>query len=545
MRRTQKQASEAGSFDYVIVGSGMAGSVIANRLTESGMYSACVLEAGPAENGKLLVQMPAGFIKLLFNPKYTWPFRTDPVPGLGGRCSPMIQGRLVGGSGSVNGMLYVRGQAQDFDAWAAMGNAGWSYEDILPYFKRGERRIGVHDTHYRGSDGPVPITDCDWTHPLCEAFLAAAASAGIPRNPDYNAALQDGSGYYQRWILDGRRQSPAQACLRPARRRPNLDVRTNACASTILFEGRRAVGVRYFANRGALIRIVRARKEVIVSAGAINTPKLLQISGVGPADVLAEIGVRPVHVLPGVGINLRDHYMVRSVARTKGIRTINTMARAPRLALDVVKWMAGQPSVLSISPSVVSAFWYSDGARDRPDVQLLFAPGSYKRGFAGLLDDFEGMTLGTYQLRPESAGYVRARTASPFDEPVIQPNYLAEEIDRRTLVAGIRLARRILRSSAFAPFYDVEVAPGERAISDEDLLAFARDEGKSCQHPAGTCRMGPASNADSVVDSKLRVIGVDGLRVADASIMPRITSGNTGAPTMMIGEKAAALMLEG
>ncbi|HZD26312.1 MAG TPA: GMC family oxidoreductase N-terminal domain-containing protein [Alphaproteobacteria bacterium] len=533
---------DADSFDYVIVGSGMAGSVLAARLSEDGRHSVCVLEAGPPDRSPY-IHLPAGFIKLLFNPKYTWQFKTEPGPGIDGRQVATTQGRTLGGSSSINGFNYNRGQRGDFDTWAQMGNRGWGYADVLPYFRRSERRLGDADPRFRGSDGPLPITDCDWQHPLCEAFLEGAAELGIPRNPDYNGVAQAGTGYYQRWIHRGRRVSAARAFLHPAARRHNLEVRTNAQATQIVFENRRATGVSYAAGPGEPPRMVRARREVVLACGSANTPKLLQISGIGPGPLLRELEVPVVHALPGVGENLRDHYMVRLVGRVQGVRTLNSMVRGPRLAGEVAKWLLGRPSALAISPSVAYGFWQSDEALSEPDLQLVFTPGSYKASIPGLLDAFEGMTLGFYQQRPESLGHVRARSRSAFDDPAIQPNYLMHETDRRVALGGIRLARRLLHAPALQRYLEREEQPGEAATSDDALLDFARAQGSTAYHLIGTCRMGPADRIDSVVDDELRVIGVEGLRVADASIMPTMPSANTGAATLMIGEKAADLIL--
>lgn len=532
---------EAEVFDYVIVGAGTAGCVLAHRLTENDCSATvCILEAGPSDRHPFL-HIPAGFIKVVFDPRYTWRFQTDPGGAINGRSISVPQGRTVGGSSSVNGMIFNRGQRNDYDGWARAGNEGWGYLDVLPYFRKLERRIGEADAHYRGMEGPLPVTSTDWIHPLSEAFMAGAEHAGIPRNPDFNGRSQAGVGYMQRSIYRGRRQSAADVYLKPALRTKRVKLRTGATVLRLDFEGERAVGARYLQDGRGEPMQVKARREVLLCAGAVNSPRILQLSGIGPAPLLQQLGIPVRQALPA-GEGLRDHFSVRVVAGVRNCLTLNEIARGPRLFAQVARWLLGYPSVLALSPALVHWFWKSDPALDAPDLQGIFTPGSYKEGFMGLLDDFPGMSAGVNQHRPRSVGHVHARSVDPFVDPVIQPNYLSHSHDQQVLVAGIKMARELLRTPALAKFFDEERMPGPAAQSDDDVLAFARARGTTSYHLVGTCRMGPAHDRTTVVDSTLRVHGCEGLRVADASVMPDIPSANTCAATLMLAEKAADLI---
>jgi choline dehydrogenase len=535
--------NDADSFDFVIVGSGAAGAILAERLSADGA-SVCVLEAGPPDHSPYL-HIPAGFIKAVFNNKYAWQFSSEPTALTNGRRIPIPQGRTLGGSTSINGLVYNRGQAADFDHWAGLGNPGWSFADVLPYFKSMERRVGGDDA-YRGRQGKLPVSDIDWIHPLCEAFIAGAQEFGMPRNPDYNGASQAGVGYFQRTIDNGWRMSTARCFLKPSRSRANLTVRTYAQATNVLFDGSRAIGVSYRDPRQpAVAHAVRARREVILSSGAINTPKLLQLSGLGPADFLREKGIAVVRDLPGVGENLSDHYSVRVVARVKNMQTMNQLVRGLNLVGQIGRWMMKKPSIMALSPSLVHYFWQSRAGLDAPDLQGVFTPASYKEGYVGVLDDFPGMTAGVWQHRPDSRGQVRVRSADPFEDPVIHANYLGRANDQMTLIHGIRLARSLLQSKALASCFDGESLPGAICQSDDELLDFARRYGVSSYHVNGTARMGPDGDPLAVVDPQLRVRGVQSLRVVDSSVMPSMPSANICAATMMIGNKAADLIRQG
>lgn len=530
------------TFDYVIVGAGSAGCVLANRLSEDPGASVLVLEAGPRD-WHPYIHIPAGFIKTFYDRRVNWLYEMEPSPWTGGRKILAPRGKTLGGSSSINGHIYNRGQPLDYDTWAQMGNRGWGYADVLPYFRRMERRLGPGEDTYRGKDGELTVTDIGWTHPLCEAFIQGAVEMGIPRNPDYNGVRQEGVSYAQRTIHNGRRVSAAVAFLRPAMKRPNLEVVTGAHATRIDLEGQRAVGVTYRIGGPDGEEIsVKAGREVILSGGTFNSPQLLLLSGIGPPEHLQAQGITVRHALRGVGENLKDHYAPRFVARVKNIDTINERVRGLRLAREVATWMFARKGILALSPTLIYCFWRSEPSVPVSDLQLTFTPASYMEGVQGQLERLPGMTVASWQQRPDSRGFVRLRSSNPFEAPIIQPNYLAEESDRRVLLAGMKLARRLLASRPLQPYYDYEDFPGPQVQSDDELLGAAKQRGTTTFHPSGTCRMGPRTDPLAVVDDQLRVHGLTGLRVADASIMPTMLSANLNAATMMIADRASDMI---
>lgn len=531
------------TFDFVIVGAGSAGSVLANRLSADGRHTVCVLEAGPPDWNPF-IHIPAGFIKTISDGSVNWLYETVPTEWTGGRAIKQPRGKTLGGSSSINGHIYTRGNRLDYDNWAQRGNRGWGYADVLPYFKRSEDRGAEGDDTFRGRGGPLTVTDIDWSHPLTEAFIEGCQSIGIPKAEDYNGASQEGVTYSQRTIANGRRMSAARAFLRPAMANDNLTVITRAHATGIIFEGKRAVGVSYKrGGRTGQAKEVRARKEVILSGGAFNSPQLLQISGIGDPDLLKSIGIDVVLASKGVGENLRDHYAPRFTARVKNSDSINERAKGLKLVREVVNWGIKRKGILSLSPTLVYCFWRSNPDIATSDLQMTFTPASYKEGVQSQLDDFPGMTIAAWQQRPESSGYVRANSADPFEKPAINPGYLENPMDREVLLAGMKLARRLLRTDPMKPYFDHEVYPGESVTTDEELIQIAKERGTTTFHPCGACRMGPETDPTAVVDDELRVRGVEGLRVVDASVMPMIPSANLNAPTIMIAEKAADMIL--
>ena len=531
------------TFDYVIVGAGSAGCVLANRLTAGGDKSVCILEAGQSD-WHPYIHIPTGFMKLLDHKTFNWCYQTEPSEWTGGRAIPVPRGKTLGGSSSINGNVYTRGHHNDYNNWAQLGNRGWGFSDVLPYFKRSEKRIGIGDENYRGRNGSMVITDTDWTHQLCEAFIQGAESIGIHRNSDYNGAQQEGVSYTQRTINNQRRVSSARAFLHPVKNRSNLTIITSAHVTTLIMREKTVTGVRYYkGGRKGVPKEVSARMEVILAGGVINSPQILQVSGIGNPDDLSDLGIPVIHALPAVGSNLRDHYAPRFTARVKNSDTINERAQGIGLIPEVAKWLLGKPSVLGISATMVYAFWRSNPDIENSDLQLTFMPASYTFGRQAVLDKFPGMSLASWQQRPESSGYVKIRSLDPFESPIIQPNYLDHETDQQVVLAGMKTARRILQSKPMKPFFDGEDFPGPGVKTDDEFMAAAKERGTTTFHPMGTCRMGPVSDKSAVVDDKLRVHGMRGVRVVDASIMPTIPSGNLNAAVIMIAEKASDIIL--
>lgn len=529
-------------FDYVIVGGGSAASVLAYRLGEAGK-SVCVLEAG-GEGGNFFSRLPGGFTKMFFDESMTFQYRHEPSPAVYDRKIHAAQGRTLGGSSAVNGLIYNRGQPQGFDVWAELGNPGWAYRDLLPYFKRTERAIDLGDDGYRGRTGRLPVEECRWKNDACDAFIEGAESLGIPRNPDYNGETQLGTGYYQTFIHGGQRWSAARAYLHPARQQFGTDVRTNSPVVRILLEGKKAVGVCYRRGTSEVFGEVFANEAVVVSAGTANTAKLLQLSGIGPSELLRQHGIEVRHELPGVGENFRDHLSPRLVAKARdGVDSINNRVRGLRLGLELAAWAMNRTSVLAVPSMQAYAYWKSEPSLTIPDFATSFSPASFQAGLIGKLDAYPGMTLGTKQLRPESHGSVRIRSADDRDAPILQPNYLDDERDRQVVVKALKWARALLTSKPMARILDTETLPGSQVNTDDEWLDFARRSANSGYHLMGTAKMGPATDAMAVVDARLKVHGMESLFVADCSIMPTMPSGNTFASALMIGEKCADMLL--
>ncbi|MEX3940834.1 GMC family oxidoreductase [Paraburkholderia sp. BR10937] len=523
--------------DYLIVGAGSAGCVLAHRLSADARNAVLLLEAGGEDNNPW-IHIPVGYFKTMHDPALDWCYRTEPDEGVAGRQIDWPRGKVLGGSSSLNGLLYVRGQREDYDRWAALGNRGWSYADVLPYFRKSEdQERGANAWH--GVGGPLKVSDLRLRRPIADHFIAAAQEIGIPLNEDYNGAVQEGVGYFQQTAYNGFRWSTAKGFLKPARKRSNLIVETRAQASRILFEGRRAVGVEYLQD--GVKKTARARVEVILASGAIGSPQILQHSGVGPAHVLRNAGVAVLHDLPGVGQNLQDHLQVRLVFRTRE-RTLNDEVNHPLrkawIGLQYALWRTGP---LTLAASQVAIFTRSNPAVERPDIQFHMQPLSADKPGQGA-HPFSAFTASVCQLRPHSRGSVEIRSADPLQYPAIRANYLSDPRDHPVVIGGIRVARRIAAAPSLAPHIVSEFVPGERYQSDAELLDAARQFSQSIYHPAGTCRMG--RDATAVVDDRLRVHGLAALRVVDASIMPELVSGNTNAPVIMIAEKAADMILE-
>ncbi|MCP5149738.1 MAG: choline dehydrogenase [Ectothiorhodospiraceae bacterium] len=525
------------TFDYIVVGAGSSGCVVANRLSEDAGTRVLLLEAGPRDTNPWL-HIPVGYYRTIFDERISWGYETEPVPECGNRRIKWPRGKVLGGCSAINGLVYMRGQSQDYDHWRQLGNAGWGYDDVLPYFRRSERQSRGADD-YHGGDGMLGVSDVP-RHPLCEAWISAAEQAGIARNDDFNGAVQEGVGYFQLTTWNGRRSSTAVAFLRPARNRANLAVETEAMALEVILEGRRAVGIRY--RQGGQVKEARARGEVILSGGAINSPQLLQLSGIGSSDLLRTHGVKVVHHLPGVGENLQDHYQIRSVYECTRPWTVNDEVRNPLLKVKAgLQWLTSRSGPLTVGAGHVGLFARTRPELESPDIQFHFIRFSAERPGEGL-HPFSGFTASVCQLRPESRGHIRIRSTDPLEKPEIQPNYLDTQVDRQTMLDGMKLARKIIAQPAIAPIVRREVYPGPSVETDGDLLQYVREAGTTIFHPSCTCKMG--RDAMAVVDDRLRVHGIERLRVADASIMPTVVSGNTNAGCIMIGEKCADMLRE-
>jgi choline dehydrogenase len=524
-------------YDFIVVGAGSAGAVVASRLSADPRTSVLLLEAGPRRHH--WSPIPLGYALLLDNPAANWCYSSEPEAATNGRRIPVPRGRMLGGSSSINGCAFVRGQAQDFDTWAQLGNRGWSYRDVLPYFKKMETYEGGGDDQFRGRDGPIRVTDPPASDQLFQHLISAAAEAGIAHNRDYNGASQDGIAMSQASISGGWRMSTAACYLEPVRRRANLHIETGALAHRVMLDGRRCVGVRYAV--GGQMREARAGREVIVSAGSINSPQLLELSGIGQAERLKGLGIDPAHVLAGVGENLRDHYAPRTrwAIDAKGF-SFNDRAYGWRLLSHIAQYLVSRRGMLGMVAAPIRAFARSREGLEAPDLLLGWVPMLYDPG--PRISRQSGMTCYAHPMRPESKGHVHITSADPGAAPAITFNFLSDPADAALTVAAIRLARRIMTAEAMAPLAVSELAPGDGVEADDEILAWVRAAGETTYHPVGTCRMG--QDATAVVDERLRVRGIAGLRVADASIMPTLTSGNTNAPAIMIGEKAAAMVLD-
>jgi choline dehydrogenase len=531
------------AFDYIIVGAGSAGCVLADRLSAGGRSRVLLLEAGGSDRS-VWVRMPIGYGRSFYDARLNWKYMTEPVPGLAGRRSYWPRGKVLGGSSSINAMVYVRGQHADFDDWAALGNPGWAWSEVAPAFRKMEDFAGGADG-WRGVGGPLHVADIrGQVHPLCAVFLAAGEAAGLRRNPDFNGADQEGVGIYQITVRGGQRVSAATAYLHPALRRETLRVETGARVTRLRFAGRRVIGVEYVRDR--VNRLAEARGEVILAAGAIGSPQILQLSGVGEAAHLRGLGIGVVHELTGVGRNLQDHLGVDYLYRTR-VPTLNDVLRPwwGRLRLGT-RYMVWRDGPLSLSVNQGGGFFRTRDGVARPNMQLYFSPVSYIKAPPGKRplmspDPYPGILVGVSNCRPASRGRLAIRSADPWEPPMIQPNYLDSQEDIQELLEGVKFLRVL--AAGMGEVIEEELQPGAGVVEDAALVADIRARAGSVFHPVGTCAMGP-DPAQAVVDARLRVHGISGLRVIDASVMPRLTSGNTNAPTIMIGERGAEMVLE-
>jgi choline dehydrogenase len=535
---TMMSVPDSARFDYIVVGAGSAGCVLANRLTASGRHRVLLLEAG-GHDRHMWIHIPLGFAKLFNNAEVNWLYKSEPEPELNNRQVIQPRGKVLGGSSSINGLLYIRGQKEDFEHWRQLGNTGWAFSDVLPYFRRAEdQERGADELH--GVGGPLAVSNVCEPHPLCEAFLAAAEQAGIPRNDDFNGPQQEGAGYFQLTAKNGRRWSTAAGYLRQARRRPNLAVVTDALATRVLFDGQRAIGVEY--RKGGTTHAAYADAEVILAGGAFNSPQLLQLSGLGPAKILRELGIAVLADMPGVGADLQDHLQVRMQLRCTEPITANDVLNDWRHRYGAgLRYILQRKGLLSIGAGYAGAFLKTRPELATPDVQFHFLIFSTETAGANV-HPFSGFMASVCQLRPESRGFVRVKSNDPAVAPAIQLRYLTSRSDCDTIVAGFKKLRAVMNEPVMRRYIAEERMPGPACVSDADILAYARATGTTVYHPTSTCRMGSDPNA--VVDERLRVRGFSGLRVIDASIMPTVVSGNTNAATVMIGEKGAYMVLE-
>ena len=527
------------TYDYIVVGAGSAGAAVAYRLSEDPRNKVLLLEAGPDDYR--WTRVPIGYAKMLYNPKVNWLYSAEPEANTNGRKLHVPRGKMLGGSSSLNGMAFVRGQAQDFDTWSQMGNQGWSYDDVLPFFKRMENYEAAGDDTFRGREGPLRVTNPEPSDPLLATIIEAAGQVGIRHNPDYNGASQDGIAMSQASIASNRRQSTAHCYLEPARFRPNLRIETGALTERVVLDGTRCIGVRY-SVRGEK-REVRVGREVVISAGAINSPQLLELSGIGQPERLQNLGIGVRHALPGVGENLRDHYAPRTrwAIGKRGV-SYNDRGRGIGLFIQALRYAFAKPSMLNAVGAPLRAFVRSREGLEAPDLLLGWVPMLTELGPKGpKMSRQSGMTCYAHPMRPESKGSIHIASADPRTHPAINFNFLSSPVDAELTVRAVRIARSVMHAPAMAPLQLAEMGPGPSVTTDDEILDWVKRVAETTYHPVGTCKMG--SDPMAVVDSQLRVRGIDGLRVADASIMPTLTSGNTNAPSIMIGEKAAAMVL--